>query len=63
MDGNEAEGPSSASGLEGMGLIVLVCYCGKGRGEARPLQRPFDDLTDLFAIACIKSRGRVSFRF
>lgn len=32
MDGNEAEGLSSGSVLEGMGLMVLVCCCGKGQG-------------------------------
>lgn len=32
MDENEAEGLSSDGGLEGMGLIVLVCCCGKGGG-------------------------------
>ena len=31
-DKNEAERPLSSSGLGGMGLMVLFCSCGKGRG-------------------------------
>lgn len=60
MDKNEAEGPSSSSGLGGMGLMVLDCSCGKGRGVGETPAADIHDPVDLFDIAYIESRGLVS---